>query len=641
MNEADVNADGADPRPVRRLAAIMAADVVAYSRLMGADEEGTLAALKALRADVVDPALGRHHGRLVKTTGDGLLVEFASVVDALRCALQWQQGVARRNVGIADDRRFVFRIGINLGDVIVEGDDIHGDGVNVAARLEAMAKPGTICLSRAARDQVRDKLPLQFDSLGALEVKNIARPVQAFLVMPDAGARPAGVPIRRKRSWLRPASVAGIVAALVAAGLLAWLAPWASLATRFSPEVESVRAPLPLPDKPSIAVLPFDDLGGDTQNLRLGEALAETIISSLSKIPQVFVIARLSTFAYKGRPIKMQTVSQELGVRYVLEGSVQQSGAKVRITAQLVDATTGYHLWSESYDRELDDIFALQDDITLNVVTALQIELTQGAVAHVRRRGTDNLRAWLLVNQSFEHLLQFTREDNAEARKLAEEALALDPNYPEAYVRLGRTHLADFHAGWGPSRAASLKRSIELVQQALKLDDTYPDTYHLLSAIYLFVKRHDDAKLAIAKALDLSPNHSLAKANLGMILTYSGEAGAAIPVFKEAMRLSPIYPGWFLSELARAYFQTGRYDDAVGVLEKRLQREPGSGEALILLAAAHSAAGRTENAKAALEKFLEPRPAYTLEDYASGEFYKFPDDLNRVLDALRKAGLPE
>ncbi len=391
----------------------------------------------------------------------------------------------------------------------------------------------------------------------------------------------------------------------------------------------------------SIAVLPFDNLDGDPEALGLGDALAEIIISSLSKIPQMLVIARNSTFTYKGKPVKVQTVSKELGVRYVLEGSVQRSGSRVRIAAQLIDATTGYHLWSETYDRDLDDIFALQDEITLSVVTALQIKLTQGELARVRQRGTHNLRAWLLVNQSFERLVRFTKEDNAQARKLAEEAIALDPNYPEAYVRLGRTHLTDFHAGWVADRAASLRRSIELAQQALKLDDTYPDTYHLLSAIYLYLKRHDDARLAVAKALDLSPNHSLAKANLGMILTYAGEPEAAINVFNEALRLSPIPPGWFLSELARARFQAGRYDEAIEALQRRLQDEPNSGEALILLSAAQSAAGRLDQAKAALGKFLEPRPAYTLKHYANGEFYKNPEDLNRVLDALRRAGLPE
>jgi tetratricopeptide (TPR) repeat protein len=339
--------------------------------------------------------------------------------------------------------------------------------------------------------------------------------------------------------------------------------------------------------------------------------------------------------------VKVQTVSKELGVRYVLEGSVQRVGSRVRIAAQLIDAATGFHLWSETYDRDLDDVFALQDEITLSVVTALQITLTQGELARIRRRGTNNLRAWLLVNQSFEHLVRFTKEDNEQARKLAEEAIALDPNYAEAYVRLGRTHLTDFHAGWVANPTTSLRRSIEVVQQALKLDATYPDSYHLLSAIYLYLKRHDDARLAVSKALDLSPNHALAKANLGMILTYAGEPDAAINVFNEALRLSPIPPGWFLSELARAYFQAGRYDEAIEALQRRLQHDPNSGEALILRAASESAAGRLDKAKAALDKFLAPRPAYTLRHYAGGEFFKNPEDLNRVLEALRRAGLPE
>jgi adenylate cyclase len=407
------------------------------------------------------------------------------------------------------------------------------------------------------------------------------------------------------------------------------------------------RPPVSTPDSPqdlpraSIAVLPFDNLAGDAEGIGLGDALAENIISSLSKTPKMFVIARNSAFTYKGKPVKVQPVSRELGVRYVLEGSVQRSGSRVRITAQLIDATTGFHLWSETYDRDLHDVFALQDEITLSVVTALQITLTQGEVARIRQRGTNNLRAWLLVNQSFEHLVRFTKEDNEQARKLAEEAIALDPNYPEAYVRLGRTHLTDFHAGWVANPSDSLGRSIELAQQALELDDTYPDAYHLLSAIYLYLKRHDEARLAVAKALNLSPNHSLAKASLGMILTYAGEPEAAINVFKEAMRLSPIYPNWFLSELARAYFLIGSYDEAIEVLQERLQQDPNSGEALILLAASESAAGRLDSAKTALNKFLRPRPAYTLRHYASGEFFKNPEDLNEVLEALRKAGLPE
>ena len=635
--------DGIEGRPERRLAAILVADVIGYSRLMGADEEGTLARLRAHRTDLIDLALAQHHGRLVKTVGDGLLVEFASVVDALRAAVQWQNGMRQRNADVPEDQRIIFRIGINLGDVIVDGDDIHGDGVNVAARLEGLAKPGTICLSRAARDQVRDKFPFEFERMGELRVKNIARPVQAFLVTPDATKpRPPGLRVRTSGPWRRPSLVAALALLLAGAGLIGWLAPWGPSGQRDPVEAESsARKTLPLPDKPSIAVLPFDNLGGDPERLGLGEGLAENIISSLSKISKMFVISRNSTFTYKGKPVKVDQVSRELGVRYVLEGSVQKSGAKVRINARLVDATSGYHLWSESYDRDLDDIFALQDEITLNVVTQLQIELTQGELTRVRQRGTTNLKAWLLVNQSFDHLMRFTRDGNAQARKLAEEALANDPGYPEAYVRLARTYLSDFQIGGGSNPAASLERSIELAQQALALDDSYPDTYILLSAIYLFLKRHDDAGLAISKALDLSPNHPLAKAHLGMILTYIGQPETAINVFKEAMRLSPIYPDWFLSELARAYFLTGRYDEAIDALQLRLQRDPNSGEALILLAASESAAGRLDDAKDALGKFLEPRPSYTLSHYARGEFYKSPDDLKLVLDALRKAGLPD
>lgn len=426
---------------------------------------------------------------------------------------------------------------------------------------------------------------------------------------------------------------------LLATAVVVW---WSnSKSSRQLAEQPAVATPESARELPraSIAVLPFDNLGGDSDGV--GEALAEIIISSLSKIPKMLVIARNSTFTYKGKPVKVQQVSAELGVRYVLEGSVQKSGSRVRITAQLIDAPSGYHLWSEIYDREIDDIFALQDAITLNVVTALQIQLTQGEVARIRQRGTNNLRAWLLVNQSLDHLLRFTQEDNRRARQLAEEAIALDPRYAEAYVRLGRTYLQDFHSGWVRNPDASLRRSIELAQEALTLDDTYPDTYVLLSAIYLFLKRHEDARLAIAKALDLSPNHSLGMAHLGMILTYAGEPQAAIKVFHDAMRLSPVYPDWFLSELARAYFLLGRYDEAIERLQRRLQHDPGGGEALILLAASQSAAGRLDMAKAALDKFLAPRPSYSLQQYASGEFFKNPEDLNRVLEALRKAGLPE
>ena len=453
----------------------------------------------------------------------------------------------------------------------------------------------------------------------------------------------AAVPVADRTGARSPSLYALLLVAGLALLPLAGAAWWLS-GTDWVEATRSLWAgSVPAPDlsRPSIAVLPFDEFGGDSDQLSLGDALAEHIITSLSKTPKMLVIARNSTFAYKGRPVNVQEVSRELGARYVLEGSVQRLGNRVRIAAQLIDSTTGYHGWGETYDRDLDDIFALQDEIALDVVTALQVELTEGEVARIRRRGTANLRAWLLVNQSFEHMVRFTKESNERARAMAEEALALDPDYAEAYVRLGRTHLVDYHSGWVPDPAAALRRAIEAAQRALALDPDYPDTYHLLSAIYLYLKRHDDARLAVAKALELSPNHSLAKANLGMILTYAGEAETAINVFKEAMRLSPIFPGWFAGELGRAYFQLGRHEEAIEALQRRLRDEPDSGEALILLAASQSAAGRTAEARAALDRFLAPRPHYTLRHYAAGEFYKNDEDLDRVLDALRQAGLPE
>ena len=628
----------------RKLAAILYADVAGYSRLTGEDEEGTHRLLGTY-LDAIAKGIEAHNGTVVHYAGDAVLAEFASVVAALSCAVAIQRDLNTRNETLPDERKLQFRIGINLGDVIVDRNDIYGDGVNIAARLESLADPGGICISQQAFDQVENKLALGYEDLGEQEVKNIKKPVHAYrvLIEPEAAGRIIGGEIKRRRgTWKRAAVAAGagvITAGVVAAGVAAvlWLRPWMPP----SGAVSEQRTAVPLPDKPSIAVLPFDNLGGDPDRLGLGEGLAENIIASLSKVPKLFVVSRNSTFTYKGKPVKVDQVSRELGVRYVLEGSLQKSGAKVRISAQLVDAISGYHLWSETYDRDLADIFALQDEIALNVTTALQIVLTQGEVARIRQRGTTNLRAWLLVNQSFEHLMRFSREGNAQARKLAEEALALDPGYTEAYVRLARTHLSDFQIGASPNPAASLERSIELAQQALALDDSYPDTYILLSAIYLFLKRHDDAELAISKALDLSPSHMLAKAHLGMILTYGGRPEAAINVFKEAMRLSPTYPDWFLSELARAYFLTGRYDEAIEALQRRLQHDPNSGEALVLLAASESAAGRLDKARSALARYLEPRPFYTLSHYARGEFYKNPDDLNPVLDALRKAGLPE
>lgn len=624
-------------RVERRLAAILAADVAGYSRLMQADEEGTLAALKRRLRDAFDPNVAAHGGRIVKATGDGLLIEYPSVLEAVRSAVAIQREMANLNAGASAADRMAFRIGINLGDVILEGDDIFGDGVNVAARIEALAEPGGITISDSVHAQVRNRLDLGFTDLGHKRVKNIAEPIHVFRVdlSPAVTAHWRAIVQKGVQQYWVAASIA---IALAAGTIGLWGANELWLRTDRDTSA-TASASFPLPEKPSIAVLPFADLGG-VEQANLGGSITENVIAALSKVPGLFVIARDSTVPYGDSSAETDRIAEELGVRYVLEGSVQGSDGRVRTRSRLIDALSGRLVWSERYDRELADVFALQDDITLNVVTALQIELTDGELARVRQRGTDNLEAWLLVNQSSDAHMRFTREDNERAREFAERAIELDPSYPDAYVRLARCYLADFQTGWAADREAALLRSVELVQQALELDRDYPDAYVLLGAIHLFLRRHDDAIAYGEKAVSLSPNHSLAKASLAMILNYSGEPERAITSVREAMRLSPHYPDWFAGELGRGLVLTRRYDEAVQALKLRLERNPTSSEAQILLAAAYAAAGREEEARAALSTFLAERPSYTVEHYAAGEFYRDRADLNRFLDALRKAGLP-
>jgi TolB-like protein/class 3 adenylate cyclase/Flp pilus assembly protein TadD len=629
----------AEGRVQRRLAAILVADVAGYSGLVRDAEERTLAAVGSQIAEIFRPHIAARGGRVFKTTGDGLLAEFTSVVDAVRAAVDIQRALRSRAASRPEERGIAFRIGINLGDVVVEGDDLYGDGVNVAARLEGLAEPGGIAVSGTAFDHVQHNVEAGFAYLGERRLKNIADPVRVYRVLAgpgeagtltDESRRPAA-----SRRWRAAAAAVALIA--VATGAILWPGPFSADTEVAAPE----RMAFPLPDRPSIAVLPFTDLEVAGGQGRLGDGLAESITASLSKVSGIFVIAPGTTVTYRDRAVTASRVAEQLGVRYVLDGSVQRAGPKVRITARLVDALSGRHVWSGRYDREITDLFAFQDDITLNVVTALQVTLTDGEMVQVRRRGTDNLEAWLLVTQSLELMMRFTREDNARARQAAERAVALDATYPDAYVRLARTHLLDYQTGWAENRAESLRRCVELVHKAVTLDPSYPDAYILLGTIHLFLGQHADATAYAEKAVAISPSHSLAIATLAMVRNYAGQPQEAIPLLHKAMRLSPYYPDWFLGELGRAYFQSGQLDAAIRSLNQRLVRSPNNGEALVLLAASLSAAGREAEARAALARFIEPRPAYTVRDYAAGEFYRDRVDLERVLAALRRAGLPE
>ena len=629
----------AEARVQRKLAAILVADIAGYSRLVHDAEERTLAAVGSQIAEVFRPHVAARGGRIFKTTGDGLLAEFTSVVDAVRAAIDIQRALQARGASRPEESGIAFRIGINLGDVVLEGDDLYGDGVNVAARLEGLAEPGGITVSGTAFDHVRHNVEAGFTYLGERRLKNIADPVRVYRVLTgpgeagtltDESQRPAA-----SRRWRAAAAAAALLAA--ATGTILWVRPFSA-----GTEVAALeRMAFPLPVKPSIAVLPFADLDAEAGRGHLGAGLAESITSSLSKVSGIFVIAPGTTVTYRDRAVAAPRVAEQLGVRYVLEGSVQRAGPKVRITARLVDTLSARQVWGGRYDREVTDVFAFQDDVTLNVVTALQATLTDGEMAHIRRRGTNNLEAWLLLTQSSEFMMRFTREGNARAREIAERAVALDPNYAGAYVRLARGHLLDYQAGWSEDRAESLRRCVKLVEKALTLDPNLPDAYILLGQIHLFLGQHTDAAAYAEKSVALSPGDSLGIASLAMVRNYAGQPQEAIGLLHKAMRLSPYYPDWFLGELGRAYFQLGQFDAAIRSLNDRLVRSPDNGEALVLLAASFSAAGREAEARAALTRFLEPRPAYTVRDYAAGEFYRDRADLERVLAALRRIGLPE
>ena len=426
----------------RRLAAILAADVVGYTRLMGADEAGTLARLKALRGEIIDPEIARYNGRIVKLMGDGALVEFASVVDVVACAAAIQRANAARDADLAAGDRLALRIGVNLGDVIVEGEDIYGDGVNIAARLEGLADPGGICISDIVHQSVRAKLDLAFEDLGPQQIKNVAEPVRVYRVRLAPGATGEASPA--KRAWRRPAIAAGIAVLALAAGVAVWQRPW-------EPKVELAsveRMAFPLPDKPSIAVLPFVNMSDDPEQEYFADGMTEDLITDLSKVAGLFVISRTSTFVYKGHSVPVRQVSEDLGVRYVLEGSVRRAGDTVRINAQLIDATTGGHLWAERYDGNVTDIFAVQDSFVREIVAALALNLSESEQEEIASGQTSNIEAREAFQNGWEHYLRYTPEDNATAAEQFKRAVELDPEYGRAYSALGMVYVRGCQWRW-------------------------------------------------------------------------------------------------------------------------------------------------------------------------------------------------
>ena len=583
----------------RRLAAIMAADVVGYSRLIRADEEGTITALKALRADLIDPKIAEHNGRIVKLMGDGMLAEFPSVVDAVRTAVETQVAVAEHNAGLPEDKRIEFRVGINLGDVVIDGDDIHGDGVNVAARLEGMAEPGGVCISGMVYEGVRDRIDVPFEDMGEKEVKNIDRPVRVWRWQPGAKG-----------------SAAGSTAA---------------------------NETLPLPDKPSIAVLPFDNMSGDPEQEYFSDGISEDIITALSKLHWLLVIARSSTFTYKGSAVDVKRVSQELGVRYVLEGSVRKAANTVRITAQLVDGTTGSHVWAERYDRELDDIFALQDEITESIVGRIDSEVRVSESERARRKPPASLDVWELYQRGLWHVYKVTKEDNEEARNLFHQAVERDPEFARAHAGIALIFMLDVFIGLGDDPAESVRQGIAAGERAIALDDKDGYGHYVLGRILAMAGQGDRSVAEMEKSVALNPSFALGYYGLGLALNWYGRAAEGIPMVDKAMRLSPQDPILWAMQVTRAACcnNVGRYDEAGEWARKAVNARPDNFWPNLTLAHALVGQDLLDEARAAIEDARRVKTDISLSARRRLMPHYHPEYLERHIDALRKAGLPE
>ena len=630
----------------RKLTAILSADAVGYSRLMAEDETATVKTIASYR-EIMASLIKQHRGRVVDSPGDNLLAEFSSVVDAVQCAVAVQNEFQTRNAELADNRRMEFRIGINLGDVIDEEDRIYGDGVNVAARLEAMADPGGVCVSKTAFDQIETKLPLGYEYLGEQPVKNIPKPVGAYRVLmkPDAVGKVIGEKRFLGRISRRTAMAAIIVLVMVAGGLISWNI-YLHQSKRIEPASVEKMA-FPLPEKPSIAVLPFSNMSGEPQQEYIADGITENIITALSKISEMFVIARNSTFTYKGKPAKIKQIAEDLGVQYVLEGSLMKSGKQVRVTAQLIDTTSGHHLWAEQYDRKMTDFFNLMDEITRKIVLSLQVELTEGERAHIWHSATDNFEAWGHTVRGYILFLRNEKDYNVRARELFERAIKLDPKYSTAWTYLAWTHWHDAWLGWSETPEESTKKAIELANKAKNLDDTQAEVHSLFSSIYVHQKQYEKSIAEGEKGIAIGPNNSLCHAYLAWALHNSGRFEEAVEVMKRAMRLSPYYPIWYLSNLGEALTMAGHYEEAISVnqqLLERSQKEKAPFWAVAAhswLAIGYSMVGRKEEARYHVAEGLKADPYWSLELEQQIYSYKNPADMERQLDALRKVGLPE
>ena len=575
----------------RKLTAILSADAVEYSRLMRDDEDATVRDLAAHR-DLITKIIQQHRGRVVDSPGDNILAEFASVVDAVNAAIKIQKKIKEKNIDIPKDRRMEFRIGINLGDVIEEEKRIYGDGVNIAARVEKLAVAGGICISGTVYEHIKDKISFEYEYLGERTVKNISEPIRLY-----------------------------------------------NISTKSSNvSAEEVRE-IHFPDRPSIAVLPFVNISGDPEQEYFSDGITEDLITDLSKISGLFIIARNSVFTYKGKSVKVQEVSNDLGVRYVLEGSVRKVANRVRITAQLVDATTGGHLWAERYDRDLKDIFAVQDEVTKNIVSAMAVRLTTNEKDHLTRRHTNSLEAYEYALRGLEHYSRYTKEAHGDAQKMLLKAIELDPEYSLAYSRLALIYLHEYTQGWSQD-PKSMERAFNLAQNAIAMDDSLPEAHRILGDIYLYRKDLKQARKERERAIALDPNYADGLAGLGEVLIWAGEHDKGITLVKKAMLLNPHHHAWYFFILGAAYLLQERYEDAIEILDRGLIRNPDFIATHLALATVYGITGRKERCQTEVEEILRISPKFSLK--LIKEMIPTSDQtiVDGLIDILREAGLP-
>jgi adenylate cyclase len=586
----------------RRLAAVLAADIAGYSRLMGRDEERTLAGLKSFRKTLVDPSISSHRGRIVKTTGDGMLVEFASAVDAARCAVEVQRGVAAQNVGVPQDVRIEFRIGIHVGDIIIDDNDIFGDGVNIAARLEGLAEPGGVCISDDAHRQIRGKIDISFDDIGEQSLKNIAEPMRAWHMRLASEAAPA---------------------------------------VRSSPSPTRVQD-LALPDKPSIVVLPFDNMSAEPGQEYLADGIVEAITAALSCIRSFFVIARSSAFTYKGRATNARDIGRELGVAYLLEGSVQKAGTRLRIIVQLIETEGGAHVWSSRFDGAIDEFFDLEDRITEQVAGALQPSIRIAEIERSRRKRPQDLGSYDYTMRSMPHVWALEKQESAKALELLEKALAIDPEYPLALSLAGWCHAQRSVYNWSDNIAQSQAMARSLAERAAEMSGDDSIILAVLGAVHTFVRNHGTARVLLERAVALDPNAAWAWGRLGWLENYADQPKKAIENFERALRLSPIDPMNFnnYAGIGSAHEVAQEYDDAAAFYRRALQERPNASWIYRNLATALSGAGRIEEAKQAFSEMMRSYPDLTISKYKNAMVFS-PAVLNRMAENLRKLGLPE